>query len=221
MSMSRGMQLGCLSWVLLASSAATQAGVFGGVKSEAGIWQSGLDGNLPGWSVGADLGYQHQDWFGGLGVAWGQYALPNQSNGVTRDDLDIMLGYQIGSGLSVFGGYKHIGIDHPASGNYAAFTEQIQTFGLGAQYSMPISGPWAGVFRGSANIPSTVFKSGSTSVNGNGAGFSADGGVAYWMDKATSLNAGLKMQNMQLKYTTDGTWTTTTWKAVLALNRHF
>lgn len=207
---------------LLLLPLSSYAAVVGNLKTEAGLWQTGIDGNAAGASVGPSVSYTQDRYFGAAGFMLGKYSNSDAQASFARNDLELSGGYRLLPLASVFGGIKVSYINYENSDLAFSYSDRIATFGGGAAVYYPIAPKLIALASASIDIPFSSYKSDSQTESGNGLGSSAEVGVSYRVEKKTNVNFRLKGQSSVLNYDASQTsWTTSMWKMGIDISHAF
>lgn len=211
--------------VLLGYSTLTQAGVFTSLKSEAGVWQTGIDGDALGYTAGVDLGYRRNKVILGAGLSSGWYAISSKSVDVGRSDADVTMAYRVIDSTAVFLGFKRTTIHYEKrdpNSSMVIYDESVNTVGLGFSMARPMNSRWALATTASLNLPQSAYQSISQTVTGDGFGFSTEVGLSYRVGRHSHIGSAVKLQSMTLSYAnTESQWTTNLLKVGLSYNHNF
>lgn len=198
------------------------AGFVGGIKAETGIWDTGIDGNAVGASVGPNIAYSYDRYFGAFGFMMGNFKNSSEGASFGRNEWELTAGYRLLPLASLFGGIKQTFIDYSNSKTDLSFNDRITTVGGGAAIFYPLTRQLIALASVSIDIPFSSYESSSQNVSGNGLGTAGEVGVSYRFAKKTSMNARFKGQSQVLNYdATKSSWNTNVWKLGLDLTHVF
>lgn len=191
-------------------SSQAYAGAMISAKTDVDYWMTGIDGSAPGVSAGLDAGYQQDRFFIAGGINVGSFSNSTEQTSLGRRELDLTLGYQLIPNMALFAGLKNMVVDYTNTSDAPLeFTETVNTFGLGAYYSMPLAFRWNMVAAGALHLPQSEYKSVNQVLNSSGTGATLEAMISYRLAPKTNLSGGVKSQSMVLNYEAEGiSWNT-------------
>ncbi|MDH5545153.1 MAG: porin family protein [Gammaproteobacteria bacterium] len=202
---------------------AANAGLIGGLTLESGLWQTGIDGNAMGFSIGPNVAYTHDRYFGSFGFTLGSYEDSNAQSTIGQNEIDLSVGYRVLPMASAFVGLRQTFLSYTNKPIELEFKDNITTVGAGVAVNYPLTNKLFIVGATSLGIPFASYSSDNQAeVTGNGFRTSLEAGATYRLNRQSSLNARLKGQNLVVNYdATQSSWNTSTWKLSLGLTHAF